>query len=67
VLFLRNLSRLTDRFSSRSLLQEVHNSILCPVGIFSVVCPVKKPAMAPVARRDHSNLRVVLNQRHSKH
>ena len=53
--------------SSHSLLQEVHNPILCPVGIFSVVCPVKEPAMAPVARRDHPNLQVALNQRHGKH
>ena len=48
-------------------LQEVHNPIFCPVGIFSVGRPVKEPTMASVARRNHPNLRVPLNQRHRKH
>src|SRR5437016_13175433 len=38
-----------------------------PNRVFSVVGPVKEPAMPPVAGRDYSNLRMVLNQRPSKH
>ena len=53
--------------SSRSSLQEVHNPILCPVGIFSTLCPVKEPAMSSVARRDHPNSRVALDQWSRKH
>ena len=65
---IRNLLRSGRRERASCVrLQEVHNPILCPVGIFSVVCPVKEPAMASVARRDHPNLRVALNQRHRKH
>src|SRR5215470_8669134 len=48
-------------------LQEIHNPILSPVRIFSVRRPVKEPAMASVAGRNHPNLRVALNRRHRKH
>ena len=49
------------------LLQEVHNLILCPIRVFSSACPVKEPAMTPVARCDYPNLRMVLNRGHREH
>ena len=49
------------------LLQEVHNLILCPVGVFSSACAVKEPAMTPVARSDYANFWMALNQGHREH
>src|SRR6185436_14943739 len=48
-------------------LHEVHNPILRPIGIFSLLSPTKEPAMPSVARRKHSDLRVALNQRPCEH
>src|SRR5688572_31938332 len=49
------------------LFQKVNNPILCPVGIFPSVCPVKKPAMTPMARCDYPNLGMVLDRGYCKH
>ena len=56
-----------SRLSLTLFLDEIHDPILGPVRIFSVARGVNESAMAPVARSDHPNLRMALNQRPCEH
>src|SRR6185295_16156930 len=56
-----------SRLSLTLFLDEIHNPILGPVRVFSVTREVNESAMAPVARGDHPNLRMALNQRPREH
>ncbi len=56
-----------SRLSLTLFLGKIDDPILGPVRVLSVAREVNESAMAPVARGDHPNLRMALNQRPREH